>query len=327
MSSIFKIFQELKNQSLSNSDNFNIASLPLVQNHKIGISNNNQPIFFIKCVNSTDHKSLDCNLEFISVLYNRECQLLIDNKKIDEGIYTIVSLKTDSIDLQEYFLEVVYLVIKKLPPIPKPSELKVEVEKLINLFSKFSNPPFKTIQGLWAELLVIEQSRNPQYLIKAWHKVPFDKFDFNDGKDKIEVKSTSKNRRVHSFSVEQLNPNPNSELIIASVFTVETGLGKNIFDLVSMIEEKINDEKLVFLINDMLAYTLGNDIERSFETFFDYALSVDTLKFFDSNNIPRFRTKYIPGEIFNVRFDCDLTDVKGIRTEEMKSILHRALII
>jgi hypothetical protein len=48
MDSIFKIFLELKKQSSDNGDSFKVGSLPLTKNHKIGISHNEQPMFFIK---------------------------------------------------------------------------------------------------------------------------------------------------------------------------------------------------------------------------------------------------------------------------------------
>lgn len=326
MESIFNIFQELREQSLNETDGFKVATLPLVKRHKIGISSNGQPMFFIECNNSAKSESLDINLEFISVQFNRECQLFSNNKKNMKGNYTIISLKTDSIDLQEYFLEIVYVVIKKLQDIPSFRELKIEVDKLINLFSKFSKPPTKTIQGLWAELLVIEQSKNVDYLIKAWHNSVVDKFDFNDGTDKIEVKSTAKSKRIHSFSIEQLNPNKNSNLLIASVFTVETGIGKNVFDLITLIERKLKDKNLLFRINEILAQTLGKDFEKTFEIFFDYQLAVDTLQFYDNQNIPKIDINSIPKAITNVRFDCDLTNVKAIKKIKIKSLLHIALL-
>ena len=325
MHSIFKIFQELKKTSVNNADSFNIAALPLIKNHKIGISQNEYPMFFIKCGDSGNVKSIDCNLEFISVQFNRSCQLLNNKKKVEEGVYTIISLKTDSIDLQEYFLDVVYLVIKKLPQNPNLKELKVEVEKLINLFSKFSQPAIKTIQGLWAELLVIEQSNNPDYLIQAWHSSSTDKFDFNDGKDKIEVKSTSKSKRIHNFSIEQLNPNKNSSLIIASVFTVETGIGENIFDLVNSIESKLKDQKLSFRINEIIAQTLGKDFEKAFDIFYDYQLAIDSIAYFDSLNVPSINSNNIPKEINNVRFDSDLTDLPSLKKIKTNSLLHKSL--
>lgn len=326
MRAIFKIFQELKQLSTVQTDSFNIASLPAVKYHKIGISQNGQPMFFIKCDDSVRTRSLDINLEFISVQYNQTCILFSNGKKkIAEGNYTVISLKTDSIDLQEYFLEVVFIVVKKLSSTPKLKDLIVEVEKLVNLFSKFSKPPTKTIQGLWAELLVVEQSGNPDYLIYAWHNSADAKFDFNDGIDKIEVKSTAKSRRVHSFSIEQLNPNKNSNLLIVSVFAVETGIGKNIFDLIENIINKIKDHNLVFRINDILAQTLGKDFEKAFEVFFDYQLALDSLQFYDNQTIPSIDINYVPNTVTNVRFDCDLTNVKPIDKIKINSLLHSAL--
>lgn len=325
MQTIFNVFQTLKKESLGSVEGFNIASLPAMQHHKIGVSSNGQPMFFIKCDNSERVSFLDSNLEFIAVQFNRECQLLTDKQKMAEGIYTIIYLKTDSIDLQEYFLEIVFLIIKKLNPTPTLQELKIEVEKLIGLFSKFSKPPTKAIQGLWAELLVIAQSKNPAYLIQAWHNSATDKFDFNDGVDKIEVKSTAKDRRVHGFSIEQLHPNQNSNLLIASMRVVETGIGKNIFDLVNLIENKVKDRELRFRINEIIAQTLGNGLSKSFELYFDYQLATDSLQFYDSKNIPKIDLQTIPTGVTNIRFESDLTDIQPIKKNKTKSTLHSSL--
>lgn len=325
MHSIFKIFQELKEQSKDIGESYRVISLPLIFNHKIGVSKSQQPIFFIKCSNSEDIKYLDINLEFISIQYSRKCQLKTDNNKIEEDVYTIISLKTDSIELQEYFLEVVFLLVKKIPENPVLKSLKVEIDALINLFNKFSAPPVKTIQGLWAELLIIEQSSNPDYLIKSWHNSKSDKFDFNDGLDKLEIKSTSKNRRIHSFSIEQLNPNQSSYLIIASVMIIETGNGENIFGLVELIEKKIMNKELSFRLHEIIAQTLGKDFEKSFEIFYDYQFAKDSIKYFDSEFIPTIKLSDIPTKLTNIRFDCDLTDIVNIKSCNNKSLLHNSL--
>ena len=147
MQTVFKIFQELKNESPQNGDSFAIASLPSIKNHKIGISQSGQPIFFIKCNNNSKTKSLDTNLEFISVQFNRQCQLINNKGKKEEDIYTIISLKSDSDYLQEYFLKIVFVLIKNLSEKPLLKELKIEIEKLINLFTKFSKPALKTLES------------------------------------------------------------------------------------------------------------------------------------------------------------------------------------
>lgn len=325
MKSVFKIFQELKNESPRNGDSFAIASLPSIKNHKIGISQNGQPMFFIKCDNSTNSKPLDSNLEFISVQFNRQCQLINKKLKIEEDVYTIISLKTDSDYLQDYFLKIVFVLVNNIPEKPLLKDLKIEIEKLINLFTKFSKPPLKTIQGLWAELLIIEQSKEPDYLIQSWHNSASDKYDFNDGIDKVEVKSTAKSRRIHSFSLEQLTPNTNSKLIVTSIFSIETGTGTNIFDLIDRIEAKINDKNLSFRVNEMVGLTLGKDFEKSLDVFFDYQFAIDSIKHYNSDDIPTISDIHIPSNIMNVRFDCDLTDVKTVSKRKSKSKLHNSI--
>lgn len=325
MKTVFKIFQELKDESPANGDSFVIASLPSMKNHKIGITQNGQPIFFIKCDNTTKSKTLDTNLEFISVQFNRQCQLINQNKKTEEGIYTIILLKTDIEYLQEYFLKIVFVLIRNLAEKPLIKDLKIEIDKLINLFSKFTKPPLKTIQGLWAELLIIEQSKNPDYLIQSWHNSSSDKYDFNDGIDKIEVKSTLKSRRIHSFSIEQLTPNKNSQLLIASIFTIETGTGTNVSDLIEKIVNRIKDKNLSFRLNELAALTLGKDFEKSFEVFFDYQFALDSIQFYQSSNIPTIQQNNIPSNIMNVRFDCDLSNLRTLDKRGIKSKLHNSL--
>lgn len=325
MNSIFKIFKALKKQSSDDSDSFCVASLPLIKNHKIGISQIGQPMFFIKCSDSANVKSIDSNLEFISVQFNRKCQLKTNKYIIEEDVYSIILLKTDSIELQEYFLEIVYLILRKLSDKPLLKELKTEVDSLLNLFSKLTNPPVKTIQGLWAELLVIEQSYNPEYLIQAWHCNKEDKFDFNDGSDKLEIKSTAKNRRIHNFSIDQLSPNKNSSLIIASIFVVQTGVGKNIFGLIELIEKRIKNKELCLRIYEIIAQTLGKDFEKSFEICYDYQLAIDSIKFYYSEIVPTIISASIPTQLTNVRFDCDLTDITDVKSCMNKSLLHNSL--
>ncbi|MDR2926796.1 MAG: PD-(D/E)XK motif protein [Cytophagaceae bacterium] len=308
--SIYKIFADLQRKETMLKDSFSAASLPFTQKHKLGISPEGYPMFFIECSNTVH--SLDINLEFISVLFNRPCRLSEGNEQSD-NIYTIISLKTESVDFQQYFLEVVCIVLEQLPASPTHRQLKTEIQKLIDLFSRFSRPPRKTIQGLWAELFVIEQAKYPEYLIQSWHSSPDDKFDFNDGQDKIEVKSTSAARRVHSFTLEQLNPNRNSNLLIASLFVIQTGQGKNIFDLIDSICKRVQNLQLQFRLNEILSQTLGSDLDKVFDAYFDYQQALDTLAFFDFKDIPSISSNNIPEEISNVRLDCDLSRVVTIK--------------
>lgn len=323
MTSLYNIFQKLRHEHHIIVKGFAVTSIPHIKNHKIGISKENMPVFFIKC--ETDSKTIDTNLEFISVQFNRQCQLIDQKGKKTESIYTIISLKSNAVYLQEYFLKIVYVLLNNIAEKPFLKELKIEIDKLINLFSKFTKPPIKTIQGLWAELLVIQQSNNPDYLIQSWHNASSDKYDFNDGIDKLEVKSTSKNRRIHNFSYEQLTPNIGSKLFVASVLILETGKGTSIFDLIEMIEKRVSDKNSIFRLNELVAFTLGKDFEKSINSFFDFQFAVDSIKYYNSIDIPTITANSIPSNIFNIRFDCDITDVITIKKNTLKSELFNSL--
>lgn len=279
-------------------------------------------MFFIECDSAV--KSLDISLELISVMFNRPCRLSEKQIAHSEKVYTIISLKTSNTDTQQYFLEIVCIILGQMPPIPTHRQLKVEIQKLIELFSRFTRPPRCTIQGLWAEMLIIEQATDPTYLIQSWHTTPQDKFDFNDGQDKIEVKSTAQVRRSHRFSFEQLTPSKNSQLLIASVFTIQTGHGKNIFDLQKSICRRVSDLQLQFRLNDILAQTLGSDLNKAFEIYFDYQHATDTLSFYNYKDIPVIQGGHIPNEISNLSFDCDLSEVPTI-SHNNASIWHSRL--
>lgn len=326
--SIYDIFADLQRNEDNQNDYFSVAPLPFNPNHKVGVSAQGFPMFFVSGKNTTH--TLDVNLELISILFAKNCNLIEPNQEPRQDIYTIISLKTEDADFQQYFLEVVCIILEQLPDIPTHNQLKFEINKLVELFSRFTRPPRKTIQGLWAELFIIEQAKNPEYLIQAWHASSEDRFDFNDAYDKIEVKSTSKAHRIHSFSLEQLNPNRTSNLLIASVFVVQTGRGKNIFDLKNSIFDRVRNLQLQFRLNEILSQTIGNDFDKTFDVFFDYQQAIDTLQFFDFRDIPTINQDLLRSEISNIRFDCDLSrlpTIKDKKNEISNSFLFKSIKI
>lgn len=310
-------------------DYFFVAPMPFSKKHKIGVSEKKYPIFFIEC--QSPGFAMDIKLESISILFNKECQLLQNhksNKRLISNTYTIIELESGSTDFQRYFVEVIALVLQTLPEEITFSELKKEIKTIVELFSRFNKAPQKQIQGLWAELLVIEQAKDPDYFIQSWHNAPNDKFDFNDGLDKIEVKCTSQPRRIHDFSLDQLNPNKNSNLLIASVIVVNTGIGKNIFDLVEQICRRVKDPKLQFRLKEIIGQTIGQDFEKISTQYYDYHQAIDTLSFYDFRDIPTILLSNIPDKIENVRFTCDLSNIKSISEKDfdiLQSQLFRSV--
>jgi len=324
MTNIYKIFKELSVENQIPDGSYHVKSIPKIKNHKLGIDINGAPMFFIKCEEDSSIKTIDTSLELISIQYNQKCQINY-NKETSVENFTIIRLNTSIDYLHDYFIKIISILLKKLPENPSLTALKNEFESIIDLFSKFTSPPIKTVQGLWAELLIIEQSSNPEYLINAWHNSTMDKFDFNDGFDKVEVKSTAKTRRIHNFSLEQLGPNGSSNLVIASVKAIQTGTGKNIFQLIEDIESSITNYNSLLRLNQIVATTIGNEIEKLNNFYFDYKFAVDSLKFFESRTIPTIDPSNIPANISNIKFECDLTGIDNLTCYTIESKLIQSL--
>lgn len=172
---------------------------------------------------------------------------------------------------------------------------------------------------------MIKRASNPSYLIRSWHVVLEDKFDLNDGSDKVEVKSTNGTKREHTFSLEQLNPNKGLRLLIASMFVSQTGVGKTIFDLVNEISSSISDVDVLFKLREETTQTIGSHIEEVSNMFFDENVSLDSLRFFDYASIPSINIVNVPTEVSAIHFRSDLSDVSPVDSFDQDSVLFKSL--
>ncbi len=310
-----EIFQTLKSETLKSAINgFRVSDIPSLSNHKIGIANNGMPMFFIRSSISSSVPNI--SLDMMSVQFCQLCRLIHDNGESIESTYTIITLKSVAEELSGYFLEIIYLVLLKIGNTPSQKVLVDEIEKVVDLFRQLGQSSAKTVQGLWAELLMISQSKNPKYLVNSWHLSPTDTFDFNDGKNKIEVKSTSKTKRIHHFSLEQLYPNEGSNLLICSVHTIPVGQGVNIFDLAKMIEEKLTLIEDRLQLNAVIIKTLGDKYTYAGEFYYDYQKAIDSMIYLPYFEVPTIDASCVPTQISHVRFDCDLSDLCGLSMED-----------
>lgn len=324
MIDLFKIFQRLKENNSSDLDTVLVESIPKSLDHKIGVSKEGLPLFFI-ATKDTDNNAMDINLKLIQVAFQKDCELITEEGKISKGVYTIVSLKSTSEDMTKYFVNTVYYLINQLNINPSFAQIKAELNNLVNLFRSISKPPKKTIQGLWTELLFIEQGEDMEYLINSWHQTKNDRYDFNDGFDKIEIKSTGKDERIHRFSLSQLEEVKDALVIIGSTFTLETGKGLCADDLIESIKVKVTDASLMLKIYNVVSETMGEDLERIFDVYFDYKFALNSIQYFDVRDLPKISGEAISPAISNVKYDCNLGHIHSLETAAINSQLLKAL--
>ena len=212
-------------------------------------------------------------LKYINIENNVTCKISENNKKLELDL-TIIELKLGDESLVEYFLEISQTIFSKLSIDDSVEDFENVFKDFIRIFQKLNNPPIKTIQGLWSEMLFVLNSKDSDFFIEKWHSDINQVFDFVYKNDGVEVKSTRSDNRIHSFSLKQLNPTDNLNLIIVSIIVSKSiNYGKSIMDLFKEISKVINSENK-FKLMEIISETLGENFTEGVKIKFDYESAV-----------------------------------------------------
>lgn len=321
-----KIYDKLPLPQKPSPNSFSAKAIEGFENHRIAKNHNDNPsLLILISENNQDFFIANQNLFNIKVIHNVKCEIETD-KKVSHNNFSVVSYVGLNDDVKEVFLKTCQVLIKSLGQNPSNKKIKYTVDKFIELFKAIKEPPKKSIQGLWSELFLIEQSNFPEKVILGWHSIPEEKFDFSFDKLRIEVKSSAIESRTHHFSTAQLNPISDTEIIIASILVSTSVSGLSIIDLMKKINSKLDDfpkqkEKLHLLVYS----TLGVDVEHVNEIKFDYGLAKESLRFYKSKDIPKIETVNIPKGVSNVRFTSNLMNSSHLEIK-IDSILKYSTI-
>ena len=302
-----------------------LAAIPIPDypQFRIAVDHEENPVLLLSGLNNKTVKLKNHRLKYLQVEQNKECRVTEGDKSTFQA-FTLITFLSNDKELQEYYFQITETLIKSLKDDPTPSRIVEALNRFIEIFRALTDTPTKTIQGLWTELFLIENSNDPEILLSFWHNSPEEKFDFDAGEEKIEVKSTSGLERIHEFSSEQLNPPLGTQALIASLFTRQTNSGKSIQDLMQNVASRIEDDtRLAEKMNIVVSKTLGNSLEQSIKIKFDYEVSKSSLRFYKHQDISKVEKVYIPTEVSGVRYKSDLSSIKPVdlSTLEMKGML------
>jgi hypothetical protein len=309
-----KILESFNNSSyFEEGEKFNVLSIEGMK-HKVGSSSEGFPKVFVvtKTTKASIHNII---AELITAEYNIQCSLVDDCGEETNTVFSIITLRSTDENLRKIFFDVFTMMLYSLPMVPTDLEIALKIEGLLSIFAALKRKPIHKVQGLWAELLVIERSKKPEIVANAWHNSPEAKFDFVMGADKIEVKSTSSEERKHRFSIDQLNPSPSSKLLVASVIVRESAKddnGLSINALYDMICKRINSIDIRMHIYSVIINTLGEEYEKANSLYFDYITGKDSLAYYESEDIPKIEKAQIPKFVSGVKFDSNLSYLDDI---------------
>jgi hypothetical protein len=301
----------LDSLALSSDIVFNVIPIPGRPLDRFALSPQGQPIIFIWTSSALNALPPNISLANLRITYDVDCSLTNLQGQIENDVFAIIECKSKDRRIWEYFLEMITSVLNRLPLSPERYDLEREMRHLVELFRNLKLPPSSEAVGLWAELFLILQSKNPLVLLSAWHSNPYERFDFSDG-DYIDVKSFRGEQRKHILSLEQAQPPEGRHLIFASIRCERSSNGLSLIDLLRRVRNCCNENlDLIQKLESIVGATLGSDVEHLEKYCYDDAIAVDSLEFYDWHSIPSLPLPLPPG-ISHVKYTVDFSMVEPL---------------
>ena len=118
--SIYEQFKELSNKRMSDTQQ-GYHVLPIEgKQHKLGVSSEGYPMFFIKTKRSqTAPRNILLNI--LKVEYSVPCKFKDDSDQVMDNLYTIITLQSEDDALYYDFIDIVILMLHRLEDVPSTS--------------------------------------------------------------------------------------------------------------------------------------------------------------------------------------------------------------
>lgn len=306
---------------------FSALPIPGMARHRLAKGSNGEPALLLSTRDDGLERSPPAiQLEHLAVQHNVRCRLYTPKGEALEAPFTVIRFTGGDAELKGYFLRVLSPILITLGSFPDRNAIYQAVEALVVLFRAVSQPPRKSVQGLWAELLLIACAANPARLVEAWHATPEDRYDFSEGPDRIEVKSASTRSRRHRYSLSQLRPVEGTQVVVASVLVESAGAGISLAEMIERVRRTLGSTPhLSLTVDRVVSSTLGSNLGRGLEMRFDWELAVETLAFYDARSVPSIPCE-LPSTVSDVRLVVDMEGLAPLVLSPATHGLFEALL-
>ena len=296
---------------------FTAAPIDDYPRHRVAKDSSGRPCLLVS-VSAGSTPGPPIVLEHVSLQHDVECRITHPDGRSETGRFTVLRCTQGDPALDEYFLRVCGTILAVVGQQPSDLQVRAAMDRVVELFRAIDAPPRKTVQGLWAELLVIARSRDILAMARAWHSLPGDRYDFSSGTQRVEVKAAMGQVRRHHFQLDQVIPVPGTAVIIASLLVQRAGAGTSVRDLLSEIRSAASAEPPVVLqVDQVTALTLGSGWRQALDEQFDRHFAENSLAFFSAAGIPK-PDAALPAGVTEVRFCADLTAVTRLEPGGMR---------
>lgn len=313
---LFDAYQELAHRFPEACQHLFGSKIDKAQGLWLSLDAQGQPYLLFEM--AEDYGQPDLKLKAVEVRFACPCDIQLQDGTALSGTYTLVSLANDDPDIIRVFLRLLEEAFLAPGADHSAAAVRHQILSIADLFTRL-NDDLKDVVGLWGELHIIRTAKDVNAAARAWSSSSRARYDFMTEQFALEVKTTLQATRLHRFSLEQLRPNAEFQVFVASILLTELPGGDTVYELIDEIYSALDDPvcRAQFFRqclrkggadvygSDLRLATLPNG--ASVELFDCYRLPVPSI----GNGDP----------ISRLRFDLDLSAIEGLPAWRGKQLL------
>ncbi len=220
----------------------------------------------------------------------------------------------------ERFIEDCLDIVEKFGDDPVYEDLINHLDVLRQIHMRLAKKRDISELGLWGELFLISNSINKKEAIESWHMNASDIYDFNNGKNIAEVKTTIKPERKHKISQDQINDIKSKKSSLISIMTapIESSIGNSVNQLVDDIMQFLSQEEK-FFFTEKLEELAGLEY-LNYNKSFDRRLAEENLKSYNHDVLEGIEPSDIPASVSQIEFTLNLENIKAKSASDFNSL-------
>jgi hypothetical protein len=300
-----------------------IAATPIpgYELHRLGRTRDGAVCLVISATSSSKAARPDVRLQNLTIQRRVLCDVVRPTGEREQIHGSVISCCAQSQDLRGFFLDLFDQALSSIGRNPSEEQIDSWLEQATSLFAELEAPSAREIRGLWGELLVISEARDPTAYIRRWHECPDERFDFLSGSFALEVKTCTDLERIHLFSLSQIRPSADIEVVVASIPVRLDPHGVSVVGLLSAIEARVTDAEALKKLRQT-AFHVGGASLLDAPQRFDRRAASDGLRLMRASQIPGINEP-LSTEILDVRLHVRCCDVPGEDLSDVVEVRFR----
>ena len=316
--SLATLLSELRDRPSGHA--FTVAPVPGSQAFLLGVDTTGHPVLFVQAEAGAVEPPLRTNKVSLHIGQSYSLAGMDDSPRV-ELLHALRCETSDSADVETFLLLAEAFLARWEAGGVDRHALTSFFRSMVRLFAV---TPAKDLQaerrGLWGELFMMSSVRGFRFWAPFWHSESTRRFDFSCGRNRVEVKITTRPERTHHFSHRQIYAIEGEEIVVASIVASEDDSGLSLKQLIEDCRSALLGTPDYLKLAKAVRQA-GMESSTESGPVIDAVEAEEGLAWFRSIDIPHFRVPE-PAGVTETRYKVDLSTAPRLTAIELNEWLH-----